>query len=139
MWALSVQLKDRGSTMATTTNAVSRARCFHSPNPLIIRHTPLGNDGRLEDWHVRVKAISASVQYVTGSSGRLPSQFRGPIICPAPGQRRAEKHCQDLVPSKDTDKFMYGAVDQNQHNQENLDGPEMRPHDLREQFLVAGH
>jgi hypothetical protein len=52
---------------------------------------------------------------------------------------RAEKHFKDLVPSEDTDKLMHGAVDQNQHNQENLDGPEMRPHDLREQLLVAGH
>ena len=34
---------------------------------------------------------------------------------------------------------MHGAVHQNQHDQENLDGPEMRPHDLREQLLVAGH
>ncbi len=32
---------------------------------------------------------------------------------------------------------MHGAVHQNQHHQEQLDGPEMGPHDLREQFLVA--
>jgi hypothetical protein len=36
-------------------------------------------------------------------------------------------------------QFVHGAVDDDQDEQEDLDGPEMRPNDLCQQFLVAGH
>src|SRR5262245_38905549 len=46
----------------------------------------------------------------------------------------AEKNFQDLIPSDHADEFVHGAVHQNQRDQDELDGPEMRPDDLREQF-----
>jgi hypothetical protein len=50
---------------------------------------------------------------------------------------RPEEYFEDLVPADHTDEFVHGAVHQNQHDQENLDRPEMRPDDLCEQLLVA--
>src|SRR5882672_9798759 len=51
--------------------------------------------------------------------------------------QRPEEHFAHLVRSDLANDFTHGAIHQNQYDQKDLDGPEMRPHDFREQLLVS--
>ncbi|HEY5140727.1 MAG TPA: hypothetical protein VIJ25_15645, partial [Methylococcales bacterium] len=50
---------------------------------------------------------------------------------------RSKEQVSHLITSNHANEFAHSRVHQYQHRQEDLDGPEMRPYDLREQFLVT--
>src|SRR5258707_12984578 len=54
-------------------------------------------------------------------------------------RHRAEEYPQHLFPPNNGHQFVHRAVHDNQHEQNDLDGPEMRPHDFLQQLFVAGH
>src|SRR2546421_6872295 len=50
----------------------------------------------------------------------------------------AEEYPQHLFLPNHAHQFVHRAVHDNQHKQNDLDSPEMRPDDFREQLLIAG-
>ncbi len=50
-----------------------------------------------------------------------------------------EEHCLHFVSSDHADEFANHAVHENQQREQDLDGPKMRPDDLREQFMVGSN
>src|SRR6266516_4567823 len=52
-------------------------------------------------------------------------------------RHRAEEYPQHLFFPDRAHQFVYRAVHNNQHEQNDLDSPEMRPHDFRQQLLIA--
>src|SRR5437899_8221985 len=53
------------------------------------------------------------------------------------GRHRAEEYPQHLFPPDHAHQFVHRAVHGNHHEQNDLDSPEMRPHDFRQQLLIA--
>src|SRR6266436_9129814 len=54
-------------------------------------------------------------------------------------RHRAEEYPQHLFLPNHAHQFVHRAVRDNQYEQNDLDGPEMRPHDFPQQLFVAGH
>src|SRR5260221_14445835 len=52
-------------------------------------------------------------------------------------RHRSEEYSPELVRAYETDELMHRAVHQDEHEQDDLNGPEMRPHHFAEQLLVA--
>src|SRR5437867_10229739 len=52
---------------------------------------------------------------------------------------RSEEYPQHLFSPNHAHQFVHRAIHNNQHEQDDLDSPEMWPHDFRQQLFVAGH
>src|SRR5262245_39815125 len=72
---------------------------------------------------------SASAWPATGLSVRRPEGTSG---------RRAEEHPEDLAAAHGPDELPQRAVHEDQDDEPELDGPEVRPHDLGGQALIGG-
>src|SRR5215471_3183153 len=62
---------------------------------------------------------------------RIPPRCFLRVLSKRRQRRWSEEHSDHLVPADDSDEFTRGAVHQDQDEQDDLDGPEVRPNELR--------
>src|SRR6266480_4951397 len=85
----------------------------------------------------------SNVEYQVRIDFRNPRNPRLNLFCDKRSHFRrghwAEEYPQSLFSADDADQFVHHAIRGDEDQEDDLDGPEMRPDDFRQQLLIAGH
>src|SRR6266567_9387560 len=84
----------------------------------------------------------SNVEYQVRIDFRNPRNPRLNLFCDKRSHFRrrhgSEEYPQSLFSADDADQFVHHAIRGDEDQEDDLDGPEMRPDDFREQLLIAG-
>src|SRR5262245_17843608 len=86
-------------------------------------------------WLIQKARSTPACKFSAGAEKLLHAGIRRRDHPRAPA-RTSEVDLHDAVAAEDADELAAGAVHEDQHDEPELDGPEMRPHDLAPQVAV---
>src|SRR5262247_281204 len=88
-------------------------------------------------WLIQKARSTPACKFSAGAEKLLHAGIRRRDHPRAPA-RTSEVDLHDAVAAEDADELAAGAVHEDQHDEPELDGPEMRPDDLLPQPVVGG-